>query len=204
MTLQASQLLTYLNMIAKVKITNLSEAESYSFNKNNRDYDLWVSVISAEERKKINRMEKNFREKNVRFFRQFFEDWSDEDGPQWGHLEANAPKPHHIQSIITFLKPYAENTEPHRLGVNCFAGISRSTAVGIIALVMSGRSIQDALIEILKDRPEAWPNLRILDIASKILAVDLKTHVADWKKHVLRCGDIWTPPDRLRQENDES
>ena len=58
-------------MIDKIKITNLAEAESYSFNPNNNDYDVWISVIGKEDRKKANRMGKNFTEKNVKFFHQF-------------------------------------------------------------------------------------------------------------------------------------
>jgi predicted protein tyrosine phosphatase len=187
-------------MINKIKITNLRNAESYSFNKNDKSYDLWISVVGAEDRKNVNRMRTNFKEKQVTFFSQFFADWSDEDGIVWSHLKAEAPQLQHIQSIITFLKPYAENDKPHCLGVNCFAGISRSTAVGIIALVLSGRSVENALTEILKVRPEAWPNIRILDIGSKILGIDIKTHVVEWKDRCLNSRDIFMPPDREQPE----
>ena len=183
-------------MINKIKITNLSDAESYSFNPNNSEYDVWISVVGQEDRKQINRMRKNFVEKNVKFFHQFFADWSDEDGFQWKHLEHEAPQKRHVQNIITFLKPFTEDDKPHSLGVNCYAGISRSSAVGIIALVMSGRTIEQALKEILKARNIAWPNLRILDFASEILEKDIKTHVANWKTCSLAEG-IWMP-DRMQ------
>jgi predicted protein tyrosine phosphatase len=186
-------------MINKIKITNLSDAESYSFNKNNTEYDVWVSVVGEEDRKQINRMRKNFNEKNVKHFHQFFADWSDEDGIGWKHLEHEAPQLHHVQNIITFLKPFVKDEQPHNLGVNCFAGISRSTAVGIIALVMSGRSVEQALKEILKVRNIAWPNIRILNFASQIIGMDLKTHVSDWKKCSLEDG-IWMP-DRKQKLN---
>jgi hypothetical protein len=184
-------------MINKIKITNLAEAESYSFNKNNTEYDIWVSAVGQEDRKQINRMRKNFDEKKVKHFHQFFADWSDEDGIQWKHLEADAPQSRHIQNIITFLKPFAENDKPHSLGVNCFAGMSRSTAIGIIALFMSGRTIENSLSEILKARPVAWPNLRILRLASDILKEDLETHVRNWKNKILGIGKIWTPEDEI-------
>ena len=74
-------------MINKVKITNLADAESYSFNKNKTEYDVWISVVGDEDRKQISRMRKNFKEKNVKFFHQFFADWSDEDGISWEHLK---------------------------------------------------------------------------------------------------------------------
>jgi predicted protein tyrosine phosphatase len=185
-------------MINKIKITNLAEAESYSFNNNNTEYNVWVSVVGEEDRKQINRMRKNFLEKNVKFFHQFFADWSDEDGIQWKHLEDQAPQKRHVQNIITFLKPFAEDNKPHHLGVNCFAGISRSTAVGIIALVMSGRTINEALKEILKVRNIAWPNIRILGFASEILGKDIKTPVSDWKKCSMEEGIF--VPDRMRDD----
>jgi predicted protein tyrosine phosphatase len=188
-------------MINKVKITNLQEAESYSFNKNNTNYDIWISVVGEEDRRKINRMKSNFLQKGTTHFHQFFADWSDEDGIKWEHLIAEAPQKQHIQNIITFLKPYTTDEKPHNLGVNCFAGISRSTAVGIIALVMSGRTREEALTEILKHRPEAWPNLRILGFASDILNIDIHGHVSDWKKKCMNSNEIFVVPDRLREED---
>jgi predicted protein tyrosine phosphatase len=187
-------------MINKVKITNFSDAESYSFNKDNREYDIWITVVGEEDRRKVNRMRDNFREKNVRFFFQFFADWSEEDGIQWKHLEREAPRRQHIQNIVTFLKPYVEDNVSHNLGVNCYAGISRSTAIGITALVMAGRTPEQALKEILKARTVAWPNIRILGFASEILGKDIKTHVVNWKKCSLEDGIF--VPDRM-QPSDE-
>lgn len=189
-------------MINKIKITNLADAESYSFNKNDREFDIWISVIGEEDRKKINRMRKNFKEKNVKFFHQFFADWSDEDGIQWEHLKEEAPKLQHIQNIISFLKPYADDNIPHVLGVNCYAGISRSTAVGIIALVMSGRTVEDALKEILSVRSVAWPNLRILAFASDILNIDIHGYVSDWRKKCMSSDEIFIP-NRMQKTQDE-
>ena len=188
-------------MINTIKITNLTDAESYSFNKNNREFDVWVSVVGEENRKQINRMKKNFQEKNVKFFHQFFADWSDEDGIGWIHLADEAPQLQHIQNIITFLKPFTEDDKPHNLGVNCFAGISRSTAISIISLVMSGRTVEQALTEILEVRPIAWPNLRILNFASQILSVDIKTPITEWKERCRNSDNLFIMPDRLQKEN---
>jgi predicted protein tyrosine phosphatase len=182
-------------MIAKLKITDLKEAEEYSF-RNNKDWNVWISVVEESDRRKIQRMSHNFNKKIVRHFSQFFADWSDEDGFQWKHLEKDAPKKIHVKRIIYFLRPFCEDDKAHRLGVNCFAGISRSTAVGLIALVMSGRTIEDALTELLKNRPEAWPNLRMLKFASEILGCNLHDHVVEWKKSCMGC--LWRPPERLQ------
>jgi predicted protein tyrosine phosphatase len=74
-----------------------------------------------------------------------------------------------------------ESDKVYNLGVNCFAGVSRSTAIGIIAWVMQGKSPQEALDEIIKVRYQAWPNLRILRFASDRLGIDLVQPVKEWK-----------------------
>jgi len=87
------------------------------------------------------------------------------------------------------------------LGGNCFAGISRSSALAIIALVMSGKTIDNALDYVLAIRPEAWPNLRMLDLASRILGKDIKTHIKKWKDDILGNGEIISSYDDLRKLN---
>ena len=67
------------------------------------------------------------------------------------------------------------------LGINCFAGVSRSTAIGIIAWFMQGKTPKEALEQILKVRYQAWPNLRILRFASDRLGQDLVQPVKIWK-----------------------
>jgi len=54
---------------------------------------------------------------------------------------------------------------------------------------------------VLAIRPEAWPNLRMLDLASQILGKDIKTHVKKWKSEVLGEGNIITSYDDLRKLN---
>jgi hypothetical protein len=190
-------------VIHKVKITDLSDAESYSFNKNNKDYDIWISVVDEADRRKVSRMKKNFSVKGIKSFAQFFYDWSDEDNHIWAHLKEDGPQKHHVEKIINFIRPFANDDKPHRLGVNCYAGISRSTAVGIIALVLSERTPEQALMEILKNRPEAWPNLRILRFASEILGTDVHTPVEKWKEQLTNSKELFIPPDRKLSSHHE-
>ena len=187
-------------MIESILVTDLSEAESYSFS-TNKQYDVWLTAVDALDRKKVDRMRRNFFRKGVNFYAQFFADWSDEDGLKWQHLKDSAPNEKHIQNFIDFLKPVVQDDKPHNVGINCFAGISRSTALAIIALVMSGKTPDMALDYVLAIRPEAWPNLRMLGIASDILGKDIKTPVKDWKTRVLGEGNIITSYDDLRKLN---
>lgn len=187
-------------MINEIIITDLSKAESYSFN-SDKKYDVWITAVDDVERKKIDRMRRNFFSKGINFYSQFFADWSDEDGIQWESLKPKAPTIKHIENYITFLKPVVQDDKVHNVGINCFAGISRSSALAIITLVLSGKTIDNALDYVLAIRPEAWPNLRMLDLASQILGKDIKTHVQKWKSEVLGEGNIITSYDDLRKLN---
>ena len=189
-------------MINKIKITDLASAESYSFGPLN-DFDVWISTVDMADKRKINRMKQNFDKKGIKLFAQFFYDWSDEDNLSWSHLAPEGPQKQHVQNIITFLTPFVNDDIVHNLGINCFAGISRSTAIAITALVMSGKTIGEALTHVLKIRPEAWPNLRILGFASEILGKDIRTPIAKWKKDCVDCSDVFLMPDRKQPLNDE-
>jgi predicted protein tyrosine phosphatase len=170
-------------MINKVIITDLSKAESYAFGGKN-DYNVWVTVIDEEDEHKVSRMKKLLSNKGVSHFAQYFHDWSDEDQDEFikKNIEVSGPQLQHVNNIISFLEPIVQSEKIYNLGVNCFAGVSRSTAIGIIALVMSGKTPKEALDIIIGIRPMAWPNLRILRFASERLGQDLATPVKEWKK----------------------
>jgi predicted protein tyrosine phosphatase len=120
----------------------------------------------------------------IPYFAQYFYDWSDEDDDVYiqKHIEEQGPREQHVNNIISFLQSIVESDKVYNLGINCFAGVSRSTAIGIIAWLIQGKSPQEALEEIIKVRPMAWPNLRILRFASERLKVDLLQPVKEWKK----------------------
>ena len=168
-------------MISDVIITDLRDAESYAYSPTKRNYDIWISTVDEKDRHKAKRIEKLLTKKGLKHFSQFFYDWSEEDNPIFKHLEKSAPTMKHVEKIISFISPYSRDEKPHNLGINCFAGISRSTAVGIIALVMSGKTPKMAFDYILAIRPMAWPNLRILRFASEILGQDLTSPVVEFK-----------------------
>jgi len=189
-------------MINKVKITDLSDAESYSYGPKN-DFDVWISTVDIVDKRKINRMKENFAKKGIKSFAQFFYDWSDEDSHLWSHLSSEGPEKRHLQNIITFLTPFVNDNVVHNLGINCFAGISRSTAIAITALVMTGKTVEEALTYVLRVRPEAWPNLRMLGFASEILGKDIKSHVVEWKDRCLNSTDIFLMPDRRQPRDDQ-
>lgn len=171
-------------MIDSIIITDLSTAVSLSFKE--RKQNVWISVVDEEDRNKIRTIKKNFAiGNNAKHFVQYFYDWSDEDTDSYiqKNIEEQGPQEQHVNNIISFLQPIVDSDKIYHLGVNCFAGVSRSTAIGIIAWVMQGKTPIEALDEITKVRPQAWPNLRILRFASKRLNQDLVTPVKQWKSH---------------------
>jgi len=169
-------------MIDSIIITDLSSAVSNSFKV--IEQNAWISTVDEADEKKIRMMRKNFCKKMIPYFAQYFYDWSDEDDDAYiqKNIEEQGPREQHVNNIISFLQTILESNKVYHLGVNCYAGVSRSTAIGIIAWVMQGKSPKEALEEILKVRPMAWPNLRILRFASERLKIDLITPVKEWKQ----------------------
>jgi hypothetical protein len=169
-------------MIESIIITSFAEARHKPFK--DIKQDLWITTIDPEDEVKVKQMKTRFAENGVKHFYQFFRDWSDEDPEPFikQRLELEGPQEQHINNIISFLEPFVLDDTTHHLGINCMVGISRSTAVGIIAWVMQGKTVQQALDEILKVRRQAWPNLRMLKFASARLGKDLYNPVLEWKQ----------------------
>lgn len=178
-------------MINSVIITDLSTAVSSSFKEGKEN--VWISTVDEEDKNKIRMMKNNFAKRSVPHFAQYFFDWSDEDNNAYiqKNIEEQGPLEQHVNNIISFLQPIIDSDKVYHLGINCFAGVSRSTAIGIIAWVMQGKSPVEALDEIIKVRYQAWPNLRMLRFASKRLDQDLVTPVKQWKEH--QGGNLYVP-----------
>jgi predicted protein tyrosine phosphatase len=62
----------------------------------------------------------------------------------------------------------------HHLLVHCHAGVSRSTASAILLLAQSEphRPAHDIVGQVIRLRPRAWPNLRIIEIGDALLGRD--------------------------------
>lgn len=178
-------------MINTVTITDLSNAVSSSFKEVKQN--AWISTVDEEDRNKIRMMKSNFAKRGTAHFAQYFYDWSDEDTEPYiqKNLEEKGPREQHVNNIISFIEPLVDSSIIYNLGINCFAGVSRSTAVGLISWVLQGKTPAEALDEIIQVRPMAWPNLRILRFASQRLDKDLITPVKQWKQH--QGGNLFVP-----------
>lgn len=88
--------------------------------------------------------------------------------PLDGHV---LPEAEHLSEVIDFLRAWAH--DEGALLVHCVAGISRSMAVALIALVIKAGGREREAAEVLrKAAPHAWPNTRMIALADRILGCE--------------------------------
>jgi len=83
------------------------------------------------------------------------------------HAGMISPQPEHVTQLLGFGRNMlAEPTLGAHLLVHCHAGVSRSTA-SLILMIAQAQPEQSGLViarEVLRIRPQAWPNLRIIEM----------------------------------------
>lgn len=88
-----------------------------------------------------------------------------QDGAGW-----EAPGADDVSAILRFGRSLPLDRPVHLL-VHCHAGVSRSTAAAIIILAQRESTRDPGAIvgQIVRHRPQAWPNIRIIETADKLL-----------------------------------
>lgn len=86
-------------------------------------------------------------------------------GPGWV-----VPESRDIEHLLAFARELRPTRETHLL-VHCHAGVSRSTAAAtlILAQTLPSRPADEALLAVVRQRPRAWPNLRVLELGDALL-----------------------------------
>lgn len=81
-----------------------------------------------------------------------------------------APTRADVERLLAFGAEMAATDRPHLL-VHCHAGVSRSTASAtlILAQAYPDRPASAALDAVVRVRPRAWPNLRMLEFGDALL-----------------------------------
>ena len=81
-----------------------------------------------------------------------------------------APERADVERLLAFGRELGSGGGAHLL-VHCHAGVSRSTASAalILAQAWPGRPACEALEAVVRMRPRAWPNLRILEFGDALL-----------------------------------
>jgi predicted protein tyrosine phosphatase len=89
-------------------------------------------------------------------------------------IEANpgcvVPEKLDVEQLLSFGRDLQEARGKHLL-VHCHAGVSRSTAAAtlILAQARPDRPAEELLKAVVRQRPRAWPNLRILELGDTLL-----------------------------------
>ncbi len=99
----------------------------------------------------------------------------------------HCPTMNDIKSILDFTGTFADEDN---ILIHCHAGLCRSTAVAILALVQHGFTPEEAIDEVIRIRPQAWPNALIIRLGDVALEMDgeLIAHMTQWwEDHV---GDV--------------
>jgi predicted protein tyrosine phosphatase len=81
-----------------------------------------------------------------------------------------APESRDVEQLLAFGRDLTEARGTHLL-VHCHAGVSRSTAAATLILAQThpDRPAEEALQAVVRQRPRAWPNLRILELGDALL-----------------------------------
>lgn len=81
------------------------------------------------------------------------------------------PREQDIERLLAFGRDLAGEVAESHLLVHCHAGVSRSTAAAtlVLAQMRPDRPAEEALREVVRLRPRAWPNLRILELGDELL-----------------------------------
>jgi predicted protein tyrosine phosphatase len=81
-----------------------------------------------------------------------------------------APQIEHIEALFAFGRDMAAGNGEHLL-VHCHMGISRSTAAAVLLWLQAHPALEPqlAVAEIVRIRPQAWPNLRMIELGDRAL-----------------------------------
>jgi predicted protein tyrosine phosphatase len=85
--------------------------------------------------------------------------------PLLGHILADEQ---HVAGLVEFVRAWPHDEAP--LLIHCMAGISRSTAAALIALVTkAGGREGEAAEQVRRAAPHAYPNRRMIALADQVL-----------------------------------
>lgn len=163
-------------MIESIKITDVHVASQIALNNQDNNYTHWITLMGPSDEHVISRIKESFKDKGVGHFHRYFEDI--EDGP---YLERHGPNKEDVEHIIELFKNLKNDNISHNVGINCMAGVSRSTAAGIIGWMVNGDCPEIALRKILKIRAFAHPNIHMIKLYDEIMGTKAYEFIKDWK-----------------------
>ena len=81
-----------------------------------------------------------------------------------------APRSDHVEALLDFGRRAGEDASEHVL-IHCHMGVSRSTAAAVALLLQARPQADDeeAIAQLLRIRPQAWPNARMIAFTDALL-----------------------------------
>lgn len=155
------------------------------------NYTAWISVMDPEDERDCFNIKRLLGRRNVAHFHRFFRDFDDGEAD----VEFHGPSKEDIELMVNFLRSLKNEDKNHMVGINCTAGISRSSASAMVAWMVQGYQPEIALDKVLLVRPISWPNCRILRFYDEIAGTNSTEVVLDWKKSLkgkLFTNTAWT------------
>lgn len=150
-------------MIKNIDIYGLQETEQI-LNSCQHNYTAWISTVDIEDSKNINKLKKLYKVINMKKLNLYFRDFDDSDSI----ADIEGPTEYIIKIIIDYLCELITDKQEHNLLINCYAGVSRSTSIGIITHMLNGDTPEEAYDKIEKKRKYIFPNPRILRIYDEL------------------------------------
>ena len=82
-----------------------------------------------------------------------------------------APRPEHVEQLLEFGRRMDADAAPTHLLVHCHMGVSRSTASMMLLLAQArpDQAAEAIAAQIVRIRPIAWPNLRMIEFGDALL-----------------------------------
>jgi predicted protein tyrosine phosphatase len=82
-----------------------------------------------------------------------------------------APSYEQVEQVLEFGRELGDAPHKYHLLVHCHAGVSRSTAAAALILAQAApdKPAREVFEAVVRLRPRAWPNLRILEFGDRIL-----------------------------------
>jgi predicted protein tyrosine phosphatase len=87
------------------------------------------------------------------------------------HDQMTAPQRDDIDRLLQFGRSMLQSPSAINVLIHCHAGLSRSTAAALL-LLMQGQprqSPETTMTQLLEIKPNAWPNLRMIEIGDDLL-----------------------------------
>jgi len=164
-------------MIETIKVTDAHWAKELAGGYTENNFTAWISTLDPEDENFMYNIKRKLTRRGIFHFGLYFKDM-DDYAPQ---ADFEGPCRDDVEKIINFWTGLKNQDKTHHVGVNCYAGIARSTATAMIGWMIQGYQPEVALDKVLHVRPIAWPNERILRFYDEITGSDSRTVVENWK-----------------------